>query len=84
MKKWKNKTVVAEGETCKINGLNIWQFKWKSTGQSITVQDPQYKKSYLCPIFEIMDGDLKVRFGAVEFSNSIYGIYVESKIWFLI
>lgn len=79
---WKNKTVVAQGKKCEVNGLNIWDFKWEYTGQSITVKDPQYKKPYLCQIFEIMDGDLKTKFGAVEFSNSIYGIYVEKRTWF--
>jgi hypothetical protein len=83
MKKiWKNKTVVSEGKKCVINGLNIWDFKWEYTGHIITVKDPLYKKPHSCMIYEIRNGDIIAKFGAAEFSNSIYGIYVEKQTWF--
>lgn len=79
---WKNKAILGDGERYEINGLNIWDYEWKFTGQSITVKDPIYKKSFLFQVFEITDGDLNIRFAAGEFSNSIYGIYTEQKSWF--
>lgn len=79
---WKNKTVVAGGEKCEINGLNIWDFEWEFTGQSITVKDPLYKKPHLFQIFEINNGGIKAKFAAGEFSNTVYGIYIEKKTWF--
>ncbi len=79
---WKNKTIIPPGERYEIHGLNIWDYDWKFTGQSINVIDPLYKKPYLFQIFEIKEGDLTVRFAAGEFSNSIYGIYLEKKSWF--
>jgi hypothetical protein len=79
---WKNKTIIPHGERYEINGLNIWDYDWEFKGQSINVIDPLYKEPYLFQVFEIKDGDLIVRFAEGEFSNSIYGIYLEKNLGF--
>lgn len=78
-KEWKHINTIADGVKFKINGLNIWDFHWKDTGEKIDIKDPLYGKSYSFPIYEINDSNIKVIFAAGEFSNGVYGIYQQVK-----
>ena len=80
--KWKKIKVITSGDRLEINGLNIWDYEWRYTGKIVTIKDPIYKKFHKGIVYEISDGDLKVIFAAAEFSNSIFGIYIEKKSWF--
>ena len=74
-KDWKYSTAIVEGELYTIHGLNIWDYEWKSIGQSINVKDPLYGQDYTMTVFEIADNGIVVTFAAGEFSNGIWGIY---------
>lgn len=74
-KNWKHIKTISEGESYKINGLNIWNYNWKSTGISIDIKDPIYQQDYSFNVYEISDGSHTITFAAGEFSNSIWGIY---------
>jgi hypothetical protein len=75
---WKHLTTLVDGERYYINGLNIWDHKWISTGERISVQDPVYGQVYSMRVYEIISGIETIRFAAGEFSNCIFGIYQES------
>lgn len=72
---WKYITAIVEGEPYTINGLNIWDHEWKTTGQSINVKDPLYGQDCTMTVFEIAFNDIIVMFAAGEFSSCIWGIY---------
>jgi len=64
---WRFEKTVSDGEEYKINGINIWDFKWEETGEKIMIKDPIYGKFYS---FDIL-------FAAGEFSNCVWGIYLK-------
>jgi len=72
---WQFKKTIVDSEPYLIENLNIWEFKWENTGETIQIQDPLYKQNYIFDIYEINSGSKKIRFSAGEFSNLIYGIY---------
>jgi hypothetical protein len=76
---WEHLTTIADGVKFNIDGLNIWDFAWKDTGEKIDIKDPMYGKSYSFHIYEINDSTIKVIFAAGEFSNGVFGIYRQSK-----
>ena len=77
-KKWKYNKVVIEGENFSINGLNIWSFEWKTIGERIDVKDPIYVQDYTFDVYEITDGFKKAKFATGEFSNRVWGIYLQN------
>jgi len=76
---WKHLDTVPDGYKFKIKGLNIWEFPWENTGEKILVKDPLYGKDHCLVIWEIHHRELKIRFAAGEFSNCMWGIYIERK-----
>ena len=74
---WVHKAPVIDNEPLIINGLSIWSYVWKYVGKSIKVKDPKYEQEYAFRIYEIIEGTKKVQFAAGEFSNCVWGIYVE-------
>jgi len=61
---------------CELFGVNIFNYKWRSTGQSACVADPSYNQNYELSVYEAdIDGKV-VTFAAGEFSNCVYGFYI--------
>ncbi|MBS3992176.1 MAG: hypothetical protein KGZ87_00490 [Bacteroidetes bacterium] len=75
--KWNFKSLIVGGNTYKIDGYNIWDYEWRYLPSNIKVMDPQYKQEFKLDIIEFNVKENLVRFGLVEFSNNIYGIYEE-------
>lgn len=74
---WKHIATIADGQKYEIDGLNIWDCKWKFTGEKISVKDSLYGQVHTMNVWEIEDGRKKVKFSAGEFSNCVWGIYRE-------
>lgn len=74
---WKHLKTITDGEPFSMQGLDIWSHAWKDTGVKIPIKDPMYSQDYNFSVFEITDGQTTVNFAAGEFSNSVWGIYVE-------
>lgn len=72
---WIHKKTIFDNEKYEINGLNIWDFKWDSTGKKITVKDPLHGQSYSFNIYKIKTTNFEITFVAGEFSNCVWGIY---------
>ncbi|PWK77573.1 hypothetical protein LX99_02450 [Mucilaginibacter oryzae] len=72
---WNFQTSVIDGHRYDIDGLNVWDFDWKSTGESFSANDPIYNNTIIVVVYEISSGTRSVQFGAVEVSNLIWLIY---------
>jgi len=78
MNDWSYLTTVADGEPLEIEGVNVWEGKWHSTGdQPIIVPHPNYpsQRHELYPSF-IEVGGKKILFAAGELSNCVWCFYV--------
>ena len=76
---WKHLATVIDGEKFEIQGLNIWDFKWQNTNKVVKVKDPLYNKEFFFNAYRIQNSGIEVTFVAGEFSNCIWGIYLEER-----
>tara|TARA_R110002033_G_C3849513_1_gene235525 strand:+ start:89 stop:337 length:249 start_codon:yes stop_codon:yes gene_type:complete len=67
---------VLDGEYCGIEGINIWNYEWKSDYENVIVKDPLYGKTISFNRFWIELSNRKVEFVAGEFSMCVWGIYM--------
>lgn len=74
---WEFQTSVVDGDYYQIDGLNIWAHKWHPTGEYVNVLDPIYGQLHTLSVWQIEVNEKRVRFAAIEFSNCVWGIYVE-------
>ena len=75
-KKWKHKITGTDGN-CILFGVNIFDYKWADTKEKIEILDPIYHQSHMMNIYTAeINGKIK-RFAAAEFSNCMWGFYVE-------
>lgn len=74
---WQHIRTLTDGEPFEINGLSIWNCEWKGTGEHIQIKDPLYGQDYSYAVYEITNGQTSVTFAAGEFSNCVWGIYLE-------
>lgn len=74
-KTWQHEVTGSEGNVI-LFGINIFAYKWKKTGECISVQDPLYHQNYKFPIYTVnVDGESH-SFAAGEFSNGVWGFYL--------
>jgi hypothetical protein len=77
---WKLVGVVAEGKELKINGVNVWSQKWTAVkGEFADVTDPSYHRPFRFDIYTIKNGESDIKFAAGEFSNMVWGFYIEGE-----
>ena len=77
---WKLVGVVPEGKELKINGVNVWSQHWiPMKGEFAEVTDPSYHRTFMFNIYTIKNGEAEIKFAAGEFSNMVYGFYVEAE-----
>jgi hypothetical protein len=74
---WKFIGSAIEGQLFRINGINIWDYKWTSSEIKVNFLDPIYEQQFSFNIYEIESNGMKIKFAAGEFSNLIYGFYQE-------
>ena len=75
---WKHFKTVSDGEYCEIEGINIWDYEWKSDYETIILKAPLYGESKSLNRFWIELLNKKVEFVAGEFSNCVWGIYTKT------
>jgi hypothetical protein len=74
---WQCVAVITDYEELKIDGLNIWNYKWINTDIKVIVKDPSYGRSYTTNIKNIEIPNKKIEFLAFEFSANNWGIYIK-------
>lgn len=75
---WKHFKTAYDGDYCEIEGINVWEHKWKSDYETIIVKDPIYGKTKSFNKFWIELPNNKIEFVAGEFSNCVWGFYVKA------
>lgn len=76
---WKFVKSGIEGD-CELFGVNIFDYRWKSTNQKVDVLDPIYNQKHEMTIYNADIGSKVVTFAAGEFSNCVYGFYVNDEL----
>jgi hypothetical protein len=76
---WKHIKTIANNEPFEIQGINIWDYEWRDSGEKINLKDPIYFQDYSFSIFNIKTKKSNILFAAGEFSNCVWGIYIQEK-----
>lgn len=81
MARWKNIGIVVEGQAITVEGLNLWEHQWISTGaSSIELPHPCYpKQRHRMSVYQISNGNLSITFAAGELSANVWGFYVPNE-----
>ena len=73
---WEYETFGPDGQ-CKLFGVNIFDYNWQTTGKRVKVKDPIYHQDHTFEVWQVeIDGQIH-RFAAGEFSNCVWGFYLE-------
>lgn len=75
---WKHYKTVIDNEPCFIEGINIWEYEWKTNHESAVVIDSIYQVQKSFRIYCIELENKKIEFAAEEFSNCVWGIYIRN------
>ncbi len=67
----------SDGSTFMLFGVNLFEYKWKDCKERIEVTDPIYGQKHLFNKYCINIVDKEYYFVSGEFSNNIYGFYIE-------
>ncbi len=79
MSEWKFIGHCFDGDRFEIEGTNVWEHAWRSTGGTASITDPLYKVKYQFTIYEAGAAPKIIRFAAGEFSNTVWGFYTEQQ-----
>lgn len=77
MSVWKFAGHCFDGDRLEIDGINVWSVSWRPTGAKAEITDPLYGVKYQFPIYEAGEPPRAIRFAASEFSNTVWGFFVE-------
>lgn len=72
---WQHEITGFEGDVI-LFGINIFEYEWSETGESILVKDPLYQQDYKFSIYTINVAGENHDFAAGEFSNGVWGFYL--------
>ena len=75
-KTWQHEITGVDGNTI-LFGVNIFDYKWESTGERIDIEEPLYGQTYRFPVYKVLIEEQEYQFAAGEFSNSVFGFYVQ-------
>ena len=65
---------ILDSQLFEVEGLNVWQYEWRSSGETVTHATPLYPADpYNFSVYEIRNDLKTVRFAATELSNSVWG-----------
>ena len=64
-------------DRCYVGGIHNFEFEWMKTGEKVVVKDPLYGQKYTFPVYKVNIQDEEYAFAAGEFSNSVFGFYIE-------
>ncbi len=65
------------GDNFVIDGIDIFKKTWIDTGRKVEVQDPLYHQKFTFTVWKIKNENKEITFASGEFSNNVYGIYME-------
>ena len=75
-KTWQHEITGVDGNA-QLFGVNIFEYEWNRTDQIVEVKDPLYDQEYVFPVYTAIINDKEYQFACGEFSNCVYGFYVQ-------
>lgn len=63
---------------CELFGVNIFDYDWQTTGKRVQVKEPIYGQDCIFEIWQVKINGRQRRFAAGEFSNCVWGFYLEN------
>lgn len=67
-----------DGNTFEISGINVWTHSWNPVAsERVAVIDPLHGQNFQVRVYEITCDRGYIKFAAGEFSNCVWGFYVE-------
>mgnify|MGYP003376140320 CR=1 FL=1 len=73
---WKFETAGPDG-LCNLFGVKIFNYDWHDCRETAVVTDPHYNVEKTFHVYEVeIEGKMR-RFAAGEFSNGVWGFYLE-------
>jgi len=78
---WRFVGTSGEGQRFEIEGVNVWSSKWTrdTVAGDADVKDPLYGQSFTFHVYVVRTGSNLARFAAGEFSNGVFGFFVEDQ-----
>jgi hypothetical protein len=76
---WNSSITVGENEKYNIDGLNIWAYKWRDTGEYFFKKEPVRQNNFKISVYEIENEGKFIKFGAIEVSSNAWIIYTNYK-----
>jgi len=78
---WRFVSIGFKGQPADVDGVNPWEVEWTATGSRITVAHPQYPaQRHVMFIYEVTGSAPPIRFAAGEFSNGVWGFFVQAMV----
>lgn len=74
-KTWQHELTAFDGNAI-LFGVDIFDYEWESTNQSVKVHDPLYGQEYKFPVYKVTVNEQEYEFAAGEFSNCVWGFYI--------
>lgn len=74
-KTWQHETTGDAGNTM-LFGVNIFDYEWKDTKESVLVRHPLFDQEYKFHIYSVVINGQEQKFAAGEFSNLVWGFYI--------
>lgn len=71
---WQHAVTGVDGNVT-LFGVNIFEYKWESMGETIEVLDPLYQQPHTMWVYKVLIGEEDHEFAAGEFSNCVWGFY---------
>ena len=75
---WVFQTSAIEGAG-RLFDVDIFRYEWVNTGRKARIHDPRYGSKYEFPVYKVVVDGKAREFAAGEFSNGVYGFYIERK-----
>lgn len=74
-KTWQHELTAFDGDAT-LFGVNIFDYDWDDTQETVTIRDPLYDQEHEFRIFTAVINGQKHEFAAGEFSNCVWGFYL--------
>lgn len=75
---WRHAVTGTDGHA-ELFGVNIFDYEWKDTGESVDVTDSLYGQNRIFSVYSVEIKDEEHEFAAGEFSNGVWGFYIKEE-----
>lgn len=73
---WKHTATGTDGDV-QLFGVNVFDYKWNNTRENAQVVDPLHNQLFNFTVYSVVINETIYKFAAGEFSNGIWGFYIQ-------